>query len=153
MGRDATDIALSAKEVSDGYIICGEVNMMSDAVKSNGVLVKLDKNGKTIWYKEYGGNNNDGFQAMLVTKDNGFVCAGYTNSYGAGRKDMYLVRTDSAGSELWHKTFGDIGTDYATSIAQTKDGYIIAGTFTWSATGKTDVYLVKTDANGDTKQK
>jgi hypothetical protein len=153
MGGKYTDIALSAKETDGGYIICGEINMMSNTdLKSNAILIKLDKDGTTVWEKEYGGEANDGFQAILVTKDKGFIAAGYTNSYGKGGKDVYLVKTDSMGNELWYKTFGGIKTDYATSICQTKDaGFIIAGTYMLPADNSTDIYLIKTDANGNIK--
>jgi len=156
MGRVYGDIALSVKETPDGkYIICGETDMMSKTnVASNPMLVKLDKDGKRVWYQEYGGPQNDGFQSLAQTSDKGFAVVGYTNSFGNGsKKDVYLVRTDSLGKELWHKTFGDNSTDYGACIAQTKDnGFIICGTYTSPFSNTTDIYLIRTDAEGNVKQ-
>jgi hypothetical protein len=157
MGRVYGDIALSTQPTRDaGYIVCGEVDMMSQTEKaSNAILIKLDKDGNTAWYKEYGGERNDGFQSLVQTADNGFAVVGYTNSFGKNeRKDVYLVRTDSLGNELWYKTYGDYNTDYGTCITQTKDnGFIISGTYTAPFSKKTDIYLIRTDTQGKIENK
>src|SRR5207247_781050 len=60
-------------------------------------------------------------------------------------------KTDTIGDTLWTKTFGGIYDDEALFVNQTTDGgYIIAGwTSSFGAGGWDDVYLVRTDANGD----
>ncbi|MEP7169531.1 MAG: T9SS type A sorting domain-containing protein, partial [Bacteroidota bacterium] len=66
--------------------------------------------------------------------------------------DFYLVKTDANGDLLWSRTYGGTDPDVAYSVQQTTDGgYIIAGQ-TGFANGPVgeDVYLIKTDANGDT---
>jgi hypothetical protein len=52
---------------------------------------------------------------------------------------------------LWKKTFGHNLSDIGNSVQQTADGgYIIAGTTqSLSAIGLYDIWLIKTDANGD----
>ncbi len=51
---------------------------------------------------------------------------------------------------LWTRTFGGPGNDYVYDLKQTSDGgYILAGSGVFG-TGGPNVYLVKTDANGDT---
>ncbi|MEW6684943.1 MAG: hypothetical protein AB1393_01895 [Candidatus Edwardsbacteria bacterium] len=72
------------------------------------------------------------------------LLAGYTKSYGAGSRDVYLVRTDSLGDTLWTKTHGDAGDSIGWSVDLTKDGgFIIAGSAGF------DVYLIKTNSLGD----
>jgi hypothetical protein len=75
---------------------------------------------------------------------------GYTSSFGAGGYDVFLVKTDANGNIIWAKTYGGWNNDIASSVRQTSDGgYIVAGT-TWSfGTGNGDVFLIKTDANGN----
>ncbi|MDY6864928.1 MAG: hypothetical protein SVY15_03010 [Halobacteriota archaeon] len=84
------------------------------------------------------------------TKDGGYILAGYTESYGAGNKDAWLIKTDSNGNEEWNRTFGGEGGDAAFSILQTADGgYILAGGTGSYDAGMIDAWLIKTDSNGN----
>jgi hypothetical protein len=77
--------------------------------------------------------------------------AGWTSSFSAGDWDCYLVKTDSLGDTLWTRVYGSDGDDRAYSVRQTSDGgYIIAGSSNSFGQGDLDVYLVKTDSQGDT---
>ena len=60
-------------------------------------LIKLDSNLDMIWSQIYGGNSDDGCNGMVSTSDGGSVMIGYTNSYGAGNKDYFLIKTDQNG--------------------------------------------------------
>lgn len=105
---------------------------------------------ETLWTHTYGGNYQEGGFCVQQTSDAGFIIVGYTTSYGAGTTDVYLIKTDSNGDTLWTRTYGSNIFEDGYCVQQTTDGgYIIAGrTGYW--TGYGDVYLVKTDANGDT---
>jgi hypothetical protein len=76
--------------------------------------------------------------------------AGTTWSFGAGNGDIFLIKTDANGNVQWAKTYGGTYWDWAFSVRQTSDGgYIVAGT-TWSfGAGDYDIFLIKTDANGN----
>src|SRR4051812_30986258 len=99
--------------------------------------------------KTYGGTGFDIGLAVEQTFDKGFVVGGYTYSYGAGQQDYYLLKTDSTGDTLWTKTYGGAINDATRSFQQTDDGYIIAGATNSFGSGSYDVYLVKTDFNGN----
>lgn len=140
---------------NDGYIIGGWTWASGDAV--NFCLVKTDANGNMIWSKIFKGNINkdDRGGTIIQTNDGGYIIAGYTESFGAGSYDIYLVKTDASGNLSWSRTFGGAGSDYVydeaePSIQQTSDGgYIIVGTTSSFGAGGTDVYLVKTDGSGN----
>jgi hypothetical protein len=137
----------SVQQTSDGgYIIAGTTQSYSDVY-----LIKTDANGNTFFTKTFGGSNSDWGSSVQQTSDGGYIIAGFTNSFGAGEEDVYLIKTDANGDTLFTKTFGGGRNDEGFSVQQTSDGgYIIAG-FTWSFhAGNFDVYLIKTDANGDT---
>jgi hypothetical protein len=104
-----------------------------------------------IWQHTYGGDQDDfGFSAQQ-TSDGGYIIAGMTRSYGLGPADMYLIKTDAEGNMLWDRTYGGNEFDIATCVKQTKDGgYILAGYTSSFGAGFHDVYVVKTDAIGDT---
>ena len=73
-----------------------------------------------------------------------------TESYGAGNKDAFLIKTDASGDSLWTKTFGGSKFDLGNSVQQTNDGgYIVTGRTASFGAGSLDVYLIKTDGNGD----
>jgi hypothetical protein len=116
-------------------------------------LVKTDANGNMQWNQTYGGPLWEECSSVVQTSDGGYALTGSTTSFGPGdRSDVYLVKSDPSGNMQWNKTYGGEAittNDGASSVIQTSEGgYIMAGS-TWSSgTGSTDVYLIKTDANG-----
>lgn len=114
-------------------------------------LVRTDANGDTLWTRTFGGPDHDEGRAVALTPDGGFLVAGYTNSYGAGGRDIYLVRGDADGDTLWTRTYGGTLDDEAASIQPSLDGgYIIGGTTYSFGAGVGDIYLLKIDSLGDT---
>jgi hypothetical protein len=112
-------------------------------------LVKADSNGSMVWSKTFGnaGNDNSGF--VQQTADGGYCISGSSWSFNTGNNfQSYIIKTDANGDTLWTRIFGGV-YDAATSIHQTSDsGYIITGVTSYGA-GMEDVFLVKTDANGN----
>ncbi|MBN1212727.1 MAG: hypothetical protein JXA92_09135, partial [candidate division Zixibacteria bacterium] len=114
-------------------------------------LLKLDSLGDTLWTRTFGGSGTDYGYDIQSTVDGGFVIVGKTRSYGAGMMDVYLIKTNSLGLAQWTKTFGGTQNDDGISVRQTADsGYIICGTTNSFGAGYADVYLIKTNASGDT---
>jgi hypothetical protein len=101
------------------------------------------------WSKTYD-NNIDVVWSVQQTSDGGYIIVGETRSFDDDDFDVYLVKTDSDGDMLWNRTFGGDGWDRGYYVQQTNDGgYIIVGeTHSFSA-GYGDIYLVKTDSDGD----
>jgi hypothetical protein len=148
-GGTQDDRGYSVQQTSDGgYIIAG-VTFSYGAGAGDVYLIKTDADGTAQWEKTFGGSSGEFGNSVQQTSEGGYIIAGYTVSYGAGQWDVYLIKTDLNGNELWSKTFGGSDIDAAGSVQQTTDGgYIVAGmTFSYGA-GQQDVYLVKTDTNG-----
>ncbi len=102
-----------------------------------------------IYQKTFGGIKRDGAFSLIQTSDGGFALAGFTRSYGAGNKDVWLVKTDTNGLMLWNKTYGSSQNEEARSVIQTRDGgYLLAGSTNSYDISDEDVWLIKTDANG-----
>jgi hypothetical protein len=135
-----------------GYVIAGYTESFG-AGGGDAYLLKIDADGGYDWGRTYGGLNWDEAWCVRQTfPDGGYVIAGATSSSGAGMDDVYLVKADTSGYVEWEKTYGGGSPDYGRSVQQTlpDSGYIIAGYTSSSGAGSDDVYLVKTDANGDT---
>ncbi len=149
-GTFLTDTGYYVQQTSDGgYFVLG----YSSAVGTDFVwLIKTDAYGDTLWTKRFdGGVYQDAVSSAQQTADGGYIITGITNSFGAGETDVWLIKTDAYGDTLWTKTFGGIESDGAFSVQQTTDGgYIIAGWTISYAVGDYDVWLIKTNASGDT---
>jgi len=152
-GGPATDAAFGLVRTTDGgYAMAGNTNS-SGAGGQDGWLIKTDANGNMQWNKTYGGTDDDSLQTIVPTTDGGFAIAGKTRSFGTGKLDMWLVKTDSYGNVQWSKTFGgpedDSGPDN-NDVLQTADGgYLIAGTTYSFGAGSADFYLVKVGVEGE----
>jgi len=134
-----------------GYIIAG-VTRSYGAGWYDIYLIKTDASGNEEWEETFGGSSNDRAHSIVPTTDGGYIIAGETSSYGAGVYDVYLIKTDASGNKEWEKTFGGSDYDYAYSVVPTTDGgYILAGVTDSYGAGGEDVYLIKTDASGNTE--
>jgi parallel beta-helix repeat protein len=112
-------------------------------------LVKTDVNGTIKWNQTYGETETEFAGDIIQTTDGDFLLAGATESFGAGDRDMWLVKTDENGTMKWNQTYGETGTDYASELLQTTDGgFALAGCTDSFGSGDWDMWLVKTDENG-----
>ncbi|MBA7688224.1 hypothetical protein ES703_96703 [subsurface metagenome] len=138
-----------------GYIVIG--GRALPAQTSEVWIIKTDSNGDTIWTKSFGGHAEDWAYSGQEVSDGGYIIAGYTESFGAGNFDLWLLKTDADGDTLWTRTYGDTNYDLAMCVQQTDDeGYIITGYrdaveheesgYPWNG----DLWLLKTDSEGDT---
>jgi hypothetical protein len=150
-GGANADVGWSVQQTSDGgYIIVGQTASFG-AGYSDVYLIKTNASGDTTWTRTYGGIYNDlGYSVQQTSSDGGYIVSGSTGSYGVGDGDVYLVKTNAAGDTLWTRTCGGTGDDYGYSVQQTSDGGYIVGGSTYIAGRNHDVYLIKTNASGDT---
>jgi len=148
-GGTSDDRAFSMVQTVDGgYAVAGYASLGAGGFDF--WLVKTDDNGNMLWNKTYGGTNNDIASSMVQTVDGGYAVAGYTESFGAGGYDFWLVKTDNAGNMEWNKTYGGTGWDITYSMVPTGDGgYAIAGHTLSFGAGGHDFWLVKTDNAGN----
>ncbi|AZA99974.1 T9SS C-terminal target domain-containing protein [Chryseobacterium joostei] len=152
--------------IDQQYLITGS-SIQSDKLQQNNRqnngydfhLVKLNQQGEQAFEKYFSGNNHDYLSATVTTQDGGFLLAGTSYSGkgldkkddSKGGSDVWLIRINEFGDELWQKTLGSSSDEEARAVIQTTDqGFIMAGNIQNSPKGhgSKDVWVVKLDKNG-----
>lgn len=150
-GNNGYDYGRDIKQdVDTGYIATGSSSSFLSG-NADAFLLKVDSLGNFKWSYPYGGPGADWGEAVIVTLDSSYALGGYTNSFGAGGFDFYLVRTDRTGNPIWGKTYGGTDWERAHDLIQLPDsGFVLVGETYSYGNGNMDVYIIRTDKNGDT---
>ena len=130
-----------------GFLLTGTTRSFG-AGKTDLFVVKLAANGEFVWSKAIGGAGSEGGMTTLQL-DDGFIAIGDCDSFGAGKKDLLVVRLNQAGETLWAKTYGGSEDDVGSGIARTAGGFIIGGTIWSFGAGEADSGLIKIDDQGN----
>ena len=110
-----------------GFLIVGQ-SVVPPNVSADMYAVKTDSAGNFEWEKYYGGNSFEAAYSAIQTPDSGYLMLGWTQSFGNGDRDFYLVKTDSYGNQQWQKTYGNNGVDVGSGIIELRDGnYLLSG--------------------------
>jgi uncharacterized delta-60 repeat protein len=113
-------------------------------------VAKLSFAGDIEWQNTFGGNQAEEAYSVDETSDGGYIVAGYTDSFGLGRQDYWVLKLSSEGIEEWQQTFGGSGDDWANSVQQTSDGgYIVGGSSDSFGSGEVDFWVIKLSSDGD----
>lgn len=144
-GGNGIDIGYSVKEVmNQHYVILGSTSSYGSGFP-DAYLIMSDSMGQGVWHKNYGGSLSDVGKSLIVNpSDSGFVFVGYSNSFGSGDYDVFVVRTNKHGVLVWQSTFGGTDWDFGNDIAFSSDGNIVVcGNSTNGPNGKKDGLLAK----------
>jgi len=146
-GGAGTEYGNGCISVADGYLVTGYTTSFGSGSKDV-FLIKLDRDGREVWSNTYGGPSWDVGMAVCATKDDHYIICGYTHSFGKGEEDVYLIKTDRSGKEIWSKTYGGERLDMGNSVCLTDDGFLIGAT-SGSFSQNTDFCLIRTNPQGD----
>jgi len=152
--------------IDQQYLITGSSiqakKITSENKQNNGYdfhLIKLNQQGEEVWEKYFSGQNHDFLSATVNTQEGGFLLAGTSYSgksldkkdASKGGSDIWLIKINEFGDELWQKTLGTVHDEEARSVIQTTDlGYFVAGNVQNAAKGygSKDVWIVRLDKDG-----
>ncbi len=139
----------SIKQTADGgYIVAGLTKIINGEYDI--WLLKLDALGNVMWNKVIGGAAPDYGLNVTTTADGGYILTGFMIGLGWGGADVALIKTDGNGNIQWYKIYGGAGDDWGDYVTQTSDGgYLVTGYTASYGAGGPDVYMLKTDANGN----
>ncbi|MGC4129632.1 MAG: T9SS type A sorting domain-containing protein [Bergeyella sp.] len=123
-------------------------------------IVKLSQEGKMLWEKYFGGSRHDYLASGIATQEGGFLLAGtsYSNQSGdkkehnTGGSDVWIIRLNENGDELWQKTIGTKDNDEVSAAVESTDGSFFAAGNISSGNelfGSKDVFVSKLDEKGN----
>ncbi|HQQ96456.1 MAG TPA: hypothetical protein PLX35_04300 [Cyclobacteriaceae bacterium] len=147
-GGDSLDRAIYlAPMKKSGYMMTGMSS--SFGRKEDALIVRLDNALNPVWQRTYGGNGLDFAWGVQQLSEGGYMMAGFTNSFGSGGLDSWILRLDNKGDTVWTKTVGGAKDERAVLVIQTYDGnfVVIGQTDSWG-NGSTDVLLMKISGQG-----
>ncbi len=128
---------------SGGFIAVGRSGASPN---TDGLVVRLDSDGNTVWQRTYGGPLLDLLLDVLDTPD-GFVLAGERKPTDADPGDNWLLRTDADGNVLWERTWGTATENRLLSVVPLGDGFLATGD-NWDANGVAHTSLMRLDGWG-----
>ncbi len=106
------------KRVGFAVLLVGELTTFSHAQTPD-----------TLFTRTYGGPQDEWFQDVKQTSDGGFIACGHTESWGNGRVDAYVVKTDALGNFEWQRSYGTSEVESAKAIFETSYGYLAVVAF------------------------
>jgi len=140
------------KTLDGGFIIVGKTTSFGTTTVENIWLLKIDASGGEEWNVTFGGEQADTGYGVQQTDDGGFILVGQTWSFSTivDLADVWLIKTDESGNELWNMTYGGTEGDGGFAVVQTHDGgYAVAGDTLSYGNGWADIWLIKTAASGE----
>ncbi|MBK7213922.1 MAG: hypothetical protein IPH88_11630 [Bacteroidales bacterium] len=128
----------------DGFYVAGSMDGYESCC-GKAFLMHLDANGDSSWTKKF--TTSSGI-SLARAADGGVVMSGVDVNNG---QDIFLLKTDTAGTQVWAKTIGGAGFEYGSKLIATADqGFAISGIYTKSGSTNQEVALFKFDKDGAT---
>jgi hypothetical protein len=147
-GGGGRDIAYSSCETADnGIMILGLTTSFGQG--KDLYLMKLDANGNILWSRTYGGKKVDSGIKIKQSKDGNFAIIGNTTSFDAKRRDLFFLKIDAEGNEIWSYCYGGELNEFGLDFAETEDGgFVLVGETNSFEVKDHDILVSKVDKDG-----
>ena len=145
VGGTSDDHGSSVIQTTDsGFAVVGATASFG-AGRNDLFIVKFNSSGSIEWARAVGGAGNDYGNSVIQTSDGGFIIIGVTENFGAGRKDLLLIKFSPSGLMEWARTIGGSKNDRGSSIIKTSDGgfAVVGFTSSFGADWVDDLFLIK----------
>jgi hypothetical protein len=163
-GGEGYDGGQSIAPTGDGHLLIAGYTTSFGAEGIDAYLLKVDRDGNELWSKTYGGPLDEMIGAIGQTADGEYILGGIivdpndfiadpgAAGYGglAGRSNLYLLKIDGEGNELWTRAYDSPLNTLASGGLQTADGGFLAlATITYYPDPDDDTLLIKLDRDGN----
>ena len=134
------------------------------------IIFKFDPDGTLLTHRTIAGSGQDEITSIAIA-DGGVIVGGrftenvrddsvFAGKHNYGQSDAFLIRLDASLRVEWVKTFGGVGNDRITGVAQIRGGYAATGSsnsadgaFTFLGSGESDAFVLTVSENGSDVQK
>ncbi len=147
-GGKKSDEANAVAIAPNGDIIVAGDTSSFGAGGSDFWVLRLSGNGKPEWSRTYGGKKDDYANAVALTPNGDIIVAGGTYSFGAGGKDLWVLKLDSEGNVEWEKTYGEKHDDTANAVAIAPNSDILIAGGTYRITSGAEAWVIRLGENG-----
>jgi len=113
------------------------------------LLMKLTLDGLVLWERTWGGDGYEQAISVALAEDGGYYIFGETDSYGAGSRDFFILKTTQEGAEEWFKTYGGAGREWPYGMLLLANRDLLVYGFTESVGGGRDEYAIRVSQEGD----
>jgi hypothetical protein len=135
---------------NDGNFLITGLTQSFGKGSDDAYLLKIDAFGNIIWQETYGGASFDGGMDVLETSDGNILMLCFTDNFGAGDRDFWLLKLNSRGIVIWNKLYGGEQYEEPQALIQTSDGnFVLAGHSASFVDLNHDAYAVKVDQEGN----
>ena len=170
---DELDPYVAADSDGSFYIACNSTSGISGVKESTNYgsydiwILKIDSLGDIIWQKNMGGNAADEIGDLIATSTGDVLLSSNSSSPVSGNKtvgtngsyDIWLVKLDSGGNEIWQSGAGTSSVDamYGNAALERPNGnYMIctstsggiSGDKTLASKGSNDFWMIEFDTSG-----
>ena len=134
---------------NNGYILLGSTTSYGDG-DYNILLVKIDDSGNEEWVQNYGVGSDDFGQAVLESRNGGYIIQFLVEGYGDGNKSVGLLRVDLSGNLIWSKAFGGTMNTKSKMFSEINSNeYISVCSQIDYSTNSSNAWLIKINDNGE----
>ncbi|MDP8238298.1 MAG: fibronectin type III domain-containing protein [Candidatus Hatepunaea meridiana] len=135
--------------LESGFDVVGSTQSFGSGF-SNACLFRIDNFGRPVWRRYFGLSNFGKGLGVNSAHTGGTIITGYIVADDRSDYDLWFIRVDYSGQEVWNKTFGGDGNEKGYSCHKTEDGgYVVIGLTDSFGKGDMDAWLIKTDGEGN----
>lgn len=130
------------------FLVVGDIKQ-SPSTPFNVLLMKLTKEGKTLWSRQYDTPFREVGKTLTKSSDGGYLIAGSTEDTDNGESDILLLKVDADGNFQWRKNLGTEEDDAAERVITLEDGFLVAANSDNPDRIDSDILLYKVDKTGE----